>query len=64
MIVLLSDMKNAFKARANVSVLTSGKEEKVVIPSTLIVAVRWGKLRIYTMFNPPEVIFKLPKCDN
>ena len=40
------------------------RRKNVFSPSTLIFAVRWGKLRIYTMYNPPEVIFKLPTCDD
>ena len=41
-------------------VLTSGKEEKYVIcPGTLNCAVRVGKLRIYTVQNPPEILLKL-----
>ena len=41
-------------------VLTSGKEEKYVIyPSTLNCAVRVGKLRIYIVQNPPEILLKL-----
>ena len=46
--------------RATNLVLTSGKEEKYVIcPSTLNCAVRVGKLRIYTVQNPPEILLKL-----
>ena len=42
-------------------VLTSGIEEKKLIsPSLLIFAVTWGKLGIYTLYNTPEVPFKLP----
>ena len=36
--------------------LTSDKEEKhVILPTTLTIAVRTGKLRIYTLQNPSEV---------
>ena len=40
--------------RATVPVQTSGKDEKVVSLITLIFAVRLDKLRIYTIYNPPE----------
>ena len=39
------------------------KGKNIFSPSTLMSAVRWGKLRIYTIYNPPEVIFKLVTCD-
>ena len=42
--------------RATGPVLTSDKEEKhVILPTTLNFDVRRGKLRIYTLQNPPEV---------
>ena len=43
--------------RATGPVLTSDKEKKyVVLPTTLSFAMRRGKLRIYTLQTPPEVI--------
>ena len=42
---------------ATLSVLTSGKENFFLIsPSMLNFAVRGGKLGIYTLHNPPEVL--------
>ena len=39
--------------------LTSDKEEKhIILPTTLIFAVRRGKLRIYTLKNRPELFWK------
>ena len=39
--------------------LTSDKEEKhLILPATLNFAVKRGKLRIYTLQNPPEVSWK------
>ena len=40
-------------------VLTSVKEGKhVIVPTTLNFVVRRGKLRIYTVLNPPEIFWK------
>ena len=36
--------------------------KKVINPSTLVFADRWGNFGIYTLYNPPEVPFKLPPC--
>ena len=42
--------------KANGPVLTSGKEEKhVILPITLNFVVQRGKLRSYTLQNPPDV---------
>ena len=42
--------------RATGLVLTSVKEEKhIILPATAYCVVRWGKLRIYTLLNPPEM---------
>ena len=46
--------------RATDPVLTSGKEEKYIIfPSTLNGAEGVGKLWIYTIHNPSEILLKL-----
>ena len=48
--------QNSKTQRATGPVLTSVKEEKdAILPTTLNFAVRRGKLRIYTLPNPPEV---------
>ena len=44
-----------FLERATVLVLTSDKEEKHFILPTTLNFVRRGKLRHYTLQNPPEV---------
>ena len=40
------------------------RSRDALFPVCGIFAVKWGKLRIYTNFKPPEVIFKSPTCDN
>ena len=62
---------NLFKVFTNISLnratgpmLTSDKEEKhAILPTTLNFAVRRGKLRIYTLPNPPEVFWKFASPD-
>ena len=45
--------------RATGPVLTSDKEEKhIILPTTLNFVVRKGKLKSYTLQNPPEVFWK------
>ena len=44
--------------------LTLSKEENIISPGSLIVTVRRGKLGIHTLYNPPEVLFKLPPCED
>ena len=46
-----------YSARATGPVLTSDKEEEhIILPTTLIFVVKRGKLKRFTLQNPPEVL--------
>ena len=38
-------------------------KENSIGPNVLISAVIWGKLRIYTLHEPPRVLWKLASCN-